>query len=69
MTVQEIIDRLNKVKDKNKEIKMVVHTGYDFTDVPFVEESVPFKVNETDIVVELVDEVIDQWSQQGVECV
>lgn len=57
MNVQQLIDELMKISDKSKQVVMVWNTGTDFNGQPFLEESVLEKVNESEHLVVLLDDM------------
>lgn len=57
MNVQELIDALMKIEDKTKPITMVFNAGTDFDKTPFLESGVIDKVQESEEMVELLDDL------------
>ena len=66
MTVQELINNLNKVKNKHLPVVAVIRTGEDDMGAPFIEESPVFEVDEEERCVSIVDEEVSKWARREI---
>lgn len=57
MTVEQLISRLMKVKDKTKSVKMICNAGTDFDKTPFIEEGYVDEVGEGEFLIELMEDM------------